>query len=165
MLFDAYLRSIMFPIKVAITFSDTPIPLLLVMYHHEVSEISHSMLMKYLMKYPNIWLYKKYFKSSNLFVFPKSCILLLLRFWHCYHYHCYNDYYYYHCYHYYLSTIITIIIIIIKISIIIIVTVIIIIERSLEVKLPTVWTDGEAEVGRVREEKEWETRRCSCAKR
>jgi len=28
-----------------------------------------------------------------------------------------------------------------------------IIERSLEVKLPTTWTDGKAEVGRVREEK------------
>ena len=27
------------------------------------------------------------------------------------------------------------------------------IERSLEVKLPTTWTDGRAEVGRVREEK------------
>ena len=27
------------------------------------------------------------------------------------------------------------------------------IEGSLEVKLPTIWTDGEAEVGRVREEK------------
>ena len=27
------------------------------------------------------------------------------------------------------------------------------IERSLEVKLPTIWTDGRAEVGRVREEK------------
>ena len=30
---------------------------------------------------------------------------------------------------------------------------IIIIEGSLEVKLPTIWTDGKAEVGRVREEK------------
>jgi len=28
-----------------------------------------------------------------------------------------------------------------------------IIERSLEVKLPRIWTDGKAEVGRVREEK------------
>ena len=28
-----------------------------------------------------------------------------------------------------------------------------IIEGSLEVKLPTIWTDGTAEVGRVREEK------------
>jgi hypothetical protein len=28
-----------------------------------------------------------------------------------------------------------------------------IIEGSLEVKLPTIWTDGKAEVGRVREEK------------
>ena len=27
------------------------------------------------------------------------------------------------------------------------------IEGSLEVKLPTIWTDGKAEVGRVREEK------------
>jgi hypothetical protein len=26
-------------------------------------------------------------------------------------------------------------------------------ERSLEVKLPATWTDGKAEVGRVREEK------------
>ena len=26
-------------------------------------------------------------------------------------------------------------------------------EGSLEVKLPTIWTDGKAEVGRVREEK------------
>ena len=54
-----------------------------------------------------------------------------------------------------------------------------IIEGSLEVKLPTLWTDGKAEVGRVREEKsrrekireekEWEEkereeRRCRCAK-
>ena len=38
------------------------------------------------------------------------------------------------------------------------------IEGSLEVKLPT-WTDGKAEVGRVREEKESEERRCRCAKR
>ena len=29
----------------------------------------------------------------------------------------------------------------------------VIIEGSLEVKLPTTWTDGKAEVGRVREEK------------
>jgi len=28
-----------------------------------------------------------------------------------------------------------------------------IIEGSLEVKLPTIWTDGKAEVGRVREER------------
>ena len=28
-----------------------------------------------------------------------------------------------------------------------------IIKGSLEVKLPTIWTDGKAEVGRVREEK------------
>jgi len=49
-----------------------------------------------------------------------------------------------------------------------------IIEGSLEVKLPTIWTDGKAEVGRVREEKrrrekirekkESEERRCRCAK-
>ena len=48
------------------------------------------------------------------------------------------------------------------------------IEGSLEVKFPTIWTDGKAEVGRVREEKsrrekireekEWEERRCRCAK-
>ena len=50
-----------------------------------------------------------------------------------------------------------------------------IIEGSLEVKLPTIWTDGKAEVGRVREEKrrrekireeeESEERRCRCAER
>ena len=50
-----------------------------------------------------------------------------------------------------------------------------IIEGSLEVKLPTIWTDGKAEVGRVREEKrkskkirekkESEERRCRCTKR
>ena len=49
------------------------------------------------------------------------------------------------------------------------------IEGSLEVKLPTIWTDGKAEVGRVREEKirsekireekESEERRCRYAKR
>jgi len=49
------------------------------------------------------------------------------------------------------------------------------IEGSLEVKLPTIWTDGKAEMGRVREEKrrrekireekESEERRCRCAKR
>ena len=49
-----------------------------------------------------------------------------------------------------------------------------VIEGSLEVKLPTIWTDGKAEVGRVREEKrrrgkireekESEERRCRCAK-
>jgi hypothetical protein len=49
------------------------------------------------------------------------------------------------------------------------------IEGSLEVKLPTIWTDGKEEVGRVREEKgtrkkireetESEKRRCRCAKR
>ena len=47
------------------------------------------------------------------------------------------------------------------------------IEGSLEVKLPTKWTDEKAEVGRVREEKrrkkireekESEGRRCRCAK-
>jgi hypothetical protein len=31
-----------------------------------------------------------------------------------------------------------------------------VIEGSLEVKLPTTWTDGKAEVGRVREEKKRE---------
>ena len=36
------------------------------------------------------------------------------------------------------------------------------IEGSLEVKPPTIWTDGKAEVGRLREEK---SRRCRCAKR
>ena len=51
----------------------------------------------------------------------------------------------------------------------------ILIEGSLEVKLPTIWTDGTAKVGRVREEKsrrekireeqESEERRCRCAKR
>ena len=50
-----------------------------------------------------------------------------------------------------------------------------IIEGSLEVKLPTKWTIGTAEVGRVREEKKrrekireetrWEERKCRCAKR
>ena len=50
-----------------------------------------------------------------------------------------------------------------------------IIEGSLEVKLPTMWTDGKAEVRRVqeekkrsekiREEKEREERRCRCTKR
>ena len=49
------------------------------------------------------------------------------------------------------------------------------IKGSLEVKLPTIWTYGKAEVGRVREEKsrrekvreekESEERRCRCAKR
>ena len=49
------------------------------------------------------------------------------------------------------------------------------IEGSLEVKLPTICRDGKAEVGRVREEKsrsekireekEWEARRCRCAKK
>jgi len=48
-------------------------------------------------------------------------------------------------------------------------------DGSLEVKLPTTWTDGKAEVGRVREEKrrrkkireekESEERRCRCANR
>jgi len=41
----------------------------------------------------------------------------------------------------------------------------IIIEGRLEVKLPTIWTDGRAEVGRVREEKESGDRRSRCAKR
>jgi len=50
-----------------------------------------------------------------------------------------------------------------------------VIEGSLEVKLPTIWIDEKAEVGRVkeekrrrkkiREEKEAEDRRCRCAKR
>ena len=50
-----------------------------------------------------------------------------------------------------------------------------IIEGSLDVKLPTIWTDVKAEVGRVKEEKkrsvkireetESEERRCRCAKR
>jgi len=50
-----------------------------------------------------------------------------------------------------------------------------IIEGSLEVKLPTIWTNEKAEVERVREEKrrrkkireetESEERRCRCAKR
>ena len=49
------------------------------------------------------------------------------------------------------------------------------IEGSLEVKLPTIWRDGKAEVERIREEKgrrekireekESEERRCRCAKR
>ena len=48
-------------------------------------------------------------------------------------------------------------------------------EGNLEVKLPTMWTVGKAEVGRnrkeksrsekSREEKGWEARRCGCAKR
>jgi len=33
------------------------------------------------------------------------------------------------------------------------------IEGSLEVKLPTIWTDGKAEVGRVREEKRREEKK------
>ena len=51
----------------------------------------------------------------------------------------------------------------------------IIVEGSLEVKVPTIWTDGKVEVGRVREEKvrrkkireekESEERRSRCAKR
>ena len=51
----------------------------------------------------------------------------------------------------------------------------VIIEGSLEVRLPTIWADEKAEVGRVREEKrgrekiraekESEERRCRCAKR
>ena len=44
------------------------------------------------------------------------------------------------------------------------------IEGSLEVKLPTMWTNGKAEVGRVREEKGRrekirEEKRCRCEKR
>jgi len=35
------------------------------------------------------------------------------------------------------------------------------IEGSLEVKLPTIWTDGKAQVGRVREEKRREEERIS----
>jgi hypothetical protein len=52
---------------------------------------------------------------------------------------------------------------------------VVIFEGSLEVKLPTIWTDGKAEVGRVREEtrrrekireeKESEETRCRCGKR
>ena len=44
-------------------------------------------------------------------------------------------------------------------------------EGNLEVKLPTIWTDGKAEVGSVREEKRneekirEEERRCRCAKK
>ena len=48
-------------------------------------------------------------------------------------------------------------------------------KGNLEVKLPTIWTDGQAEVGRVREEKkrrekireeiEIEERKCRCEKR
>ena len=48
-------------------------------------------------------------------------------------------------------------------------------EGSLEAKLPTIWTDGKAEVVRIseeksrrkkiREEKESEERRCRCAKK
>jgi len=34
-------------------------------------------------------------------------------------------------------------------------------EGSLEVKLPTIWTDGKAQVGRVREEKRREEERRS----
>ena len=56
----------------------------------------------------------------------------------------------------------------------IVIVVIVIAEVSLEVKHPTIWTDGKAEVGRVREEqrrskqireeKESEERRCRCPK-
>ena len=35
-------------------------------------------------------------------------------------------------------------------------------EGSLEVKIPTIWTNGKAQVGRVREEQK--KRRCRCAK-
>ena len=50
----------------------------------------------------------------------------------------------------------------------------VLVEGSLEVKLPTIWTDEKAEVGRVgeekrrrkkiREEEESEERRCRCEK-
>jgi len=40
-----------------------------------------------------------------------------------------------------------------------------IIEGSLEVKLPTIWTDQKAEMGRVREEKKKEERRKKKEKR
>ena len=50
-----------------------------------------------------------------------------------------------------------------------------VIEGSLEVKPPTIWRNGKAEVGtvreeksrreKIREEKEWEERRCRCAKK
>jgi ketol-acid reductoisomerase len=49
-----------------------------------------------------------------------------------------------------------------------------IIEGTFEVKLPTIWANGKAEVGRVREEtrrkkirkeKEAEKRRCRCAEK
>jgi len=53
--------------------------------------------------------------------------------------------------------------------------ILILIEGSLEVKLPTIWANGKAEVRRVRKEKsrrekireeqESEDRRCRCAKR
>jgi Sec-independent protein translocase protein TatA len=35
----------------------------------------------------------------------------------------------------------------------VVVVVVVVVVGSLEVKLPTIWTDGKAEVGRVREEK------------
>jgi len=38
-------------------------------------------------------------------------------------------------------------------------------EGSLEVKLPTIWTDGKAEVGRAREEKKNEDQRRESVKR
>jgi hypothetical protein len=38
-------------------------------------------------------------------------------------------------------------------------------EGSLEVKLPTIWTDGKAQVGRVREEKRREEERRSKKKK
>jgi hypothetical protein len=40
-----------------------------------------------------------------------------------------------------------------------------IIEGSLEVKLPTIWTDGKAEMERVREEKKREDQRRERARR
>ena len=57
---------------------------------------------------------------------------------------------------------------------VVVVVVVVIIEGSLEVKLPTIWTDGKTEVGRVkqksrsekiREEKKREERRCRSTKR
>ena len=38
-------------------------------------------------------------------------------------------------------------------------------EGSFEVKLPTIWTDGKAGVGRVKEEKKFEVRRSEKRKR
>ena len=52
--------------------------------------------------------------------------------------------------------IISILITIIIITIVIVIMIITTIERSLEVKLPTIWTDGKAEMRAVRDEKESE---------